>query len=532
MRAHPLSFARVLVALALLFFGALTGARLGWGLPSADRAHFYPADSSYLAESQTTRFYITSPIESLNPDEGAILNALSNMQPGQWDFNPRFFNYPTLHIYTTGALLAGLRLSGLAEIRNDKAFYLERPAEMAKLYVAGRMLSLMHGALAIVLVALIARQLTGSPAAGAAAALLLAATPFWIRDSAFLLINVPAATMTTAVVWLTLTGWQRQSTGWLTAAAAVAGIAAGIKYPAGAVLLLPLLMASACGRGPGASGARSVAVQLGAAALAFALTTPYALVTPGLFLEGVLHEARSKFAPTGILVSWSALPVTTGPVLAVAWIGSVGLVLCKDRRLGGFLVLWFALATMSAIFSDHAFVRYWLAGVPAIAVTVAVAYSFVSRAWGRVLAGTLYGCAAMATAVMAVDLNVPGRGDDPRLAAARWIEERVPAGSRVLTRRISWDRPPVNADRYQLTRLEFGEETCDTPQGTWHVTSEPLGAAPACRTDAGAPREFSNPPRLLPLWPWFARPEDVAFTNLRIVVYPPRSLTPERQGGR
>ena len=44
-------------------------------------------------------FYRINPLESLHPDEGNILNALTNMNPSKFDFNPRFYNYPSLHIY-------------------------------------------------------------------------------------------------------------------------------------------------------------------------------------------------------------------------------------------------------------------------------------------------------------------------------------------------------------------------------------------------------------------------------------------------
>ena len=45
------------------------------------------------------------------------------MNPSKFDFNQRFYNYPSLHIYITGLILKISQFLNFIEIRNDKGFY-------------------------------------------------------------------------------------------------------------------------------------------------------------------------------------------------------------------------------------------------------------------------------------------------------------------------------------------------------------------------------------------------------------------------
>ena len=104
--------------LAFLLSLVLNLLGLTWGLPSPSRTEYYPRDIRwYSAPQNSSRLYETAPYESYNPDEGAILNALSNMRPSRFDFNPHYFNYPTLSIYLTRRGPKGKRGPGFREAR-------------------------------------------------------------------------------------------------------------------------------------------------------------------------------------------------------------------------------------------------------------------------------------------------------------------------------------------------------------------------------------------------------------------------------
>jgi hypothetical protein len=512
-------------------FVALVLPRLMWGLPSAERARYYPDDPSIMNGLQThDRLYMTSPIESLHPDEGLILNALAHMRPDRGDFNPHFFQYPSFHIYTTGALLRLLQMAGVVQLQNDKAFYFRHPSEMAKIYRAGRSLSVLYGALGILLVALITYELTSDVSAAGVAALILAIVPFWIRDSAFMKLDVPSGTIDAAVVYLSIRGYRRLSSKYLLLAAAVAGIAAGTKYNAAAMLALPLLLGL---RVPnGLSGWRLMTAQVLVALLAFFVTTPYAILAPGEFLDGIVSTAMwqwptqsqslaVRMSPWLVIRTWSGLVFVTGAALAAA--GGVSWIFVARRRprVAALVALWFVLASLSAIISPHNVIRYWLPGMPALAATVAVAYWFGRQRFNVALMRTALASVVGATAISALDVNVSGlTQQDPRTEAAAWIERNIPHGSRVATRRMYYDRPTVDDSKYHVVQLDF--DRCETEMGVWHVTAERFGTRPACEATKATAAVFSNALRFTPLLPMSQIPEDLYLTNLRIVIYQPR----------
>src|SRR5581483_8498442 len=164
--------ARRAAALVLGLFAAalaLDVAGIGWGLPSAERSRNAPLDVRWYAAPQTAaRLYETAPYESYNPDEGAVLNALSHMRPRALDLNPHYFNYPTLWIYATGAALAAAAAAGAVRLEHAKAYYLARPEAMAAVYRVGRLLAATFAACGVVLVFVAVRTLFDAPTAALA----------------------------------------------------------------------------------------------------------------------------------------------------------------------------------------------------------------------------------------------------------------------------------------------------------------------------------------------------------------------------
>ena len=508
------------VAPVLLFLLlALPG--ITWGLPSAQRMQYYPEDLSFIDESQTTRFYMTSPIESLNPDEGAILNALSNMNPGNLDFNPHYFNYPSLQIYSTGALLKLLQALHLIELRNDKHFYLDHPSEMARIYVAGRCLAIAWGGVALFVVAMLVRALTGDVPSAAFGAFVLAVTPIWVRDSAFLLVNVPAAALMTITVWLSVTGFIAKSRRHLALAAVVSGFAAGAKYPVGVILALPIAVAVV---GPRASNLRGklafVAIQGLLAVMAFAITTPYAFLSRHEFLKDLTFEARDKLSGSSFFGNWVPLVFAVGIPLALAWLIAMVIVAVRRPGVAALLLTWLALAAWGALFGGKLLLRYWIPSLPVVAATMGVAYHECAAFRFRFVFRTGMIAVLLATLAICFDLNRPGFRRDPRLEASHWVRQNVPSGSVIATRKLYFDLPAISTSRYHLAKLDH--ETCEIPKGAWHVTTEPFAQQARCETEAPVQATFENPPILAPLSSLAGHvPEDFYYTNLRIVVYGP-----------
>jgi len=229
----------VMLALCLLviaLFFCLLG--LNWALPDHERNHFYPRDVSWYEVSKTEgRLYMISPYETYHPDEGFLLDAMSNMDPANLDFNPHFFNYPTLSIYLTGAVLKLGEMIGYVSAINSKAFYIENPDQIARVYLLGRSLVAVMSTLGVVALYFTAKLMFGRPTAFLSA-LTLAVMPLWVRNSHFMLVNVPSATWMIACALFAVIAIKQNSHFSLAISAVLAGLATSTRYLAGAIFIL------------------------------------------------------------------------------------------------------------------------------------------------------------------------------------------------------------------------------------------------------------------------------------------------------
>jgi hypothetical protein len=106
----------------------------------------------------------------MHVDEASALAPLARMKPEGMDLNPHFFHWGTFHTYVAGAALGSGHVLGLLELRRDPLFYLNRPDQLARIYLAGRLLSVVLGAGTIAVVMKLAKRL-GRLATGLTAAI-------------------------------------------------------------------------------------------------------------------------------------------------------------------------------------------------------------------------------------------------------------------------------------------------------------------------------------------------------------------------
>ena len=214
----------LLLLFALALVPRLIG--LGWGLPS--REHWF----------------------SFHPDERQIFEAVAALPNGQGldplngDFNPNFFNYPSLFLYLTWTLhfvLGGLGLSTPADPSAPFPWPIVRD-----ILFAGRLLCAFLGAAIAPLAFAWARRIISRRAA-IVAGILCALSPGLVQHSHFATVDVPATFFVVWCLYLTTRGQiEDEAQGrrkYLLLAAFVAGLAAATKYNAVLVALAPLTAA-------------------------------------------------------------------------------------------------------------------------------------------------------------------------------------------------------------------------------------------------------------------------------------------------
>lgn len=113
-----------------------------------------------------------------NPDEKKSFIVLSRMRPWKLDFQPLYAQYGGGFIYPLGAAL----LAVPGKLTSDLAHYLQRPEDMGRLYLAGRMLVAAAHVATVALLFFLGRGLAGW-GAGAAGAALWALCPLAVTQA-------------------------------------------------------------------------------------------------------------------------------------------------------------------------------------------------------------------------------------------------------------------------------------------------------------------------------------------------------------
>lgn len=353
-------------------------------------------------------------------------------EPGRIDWNPHFFNYPSLSIYLhflvqQAHFLVGKAAGQFASVADyELALFLD-PTVPALL---GRSLGVACDLATIFFTWRLGERLR--PGAGIWAALLVAMAPTAIdtsrqifSDTVMTALAIAALERMAACV---LEGGRRR----FLAAAALTGLAAGAKYPAG-LLVLPLVWTAwrrqgwLCWRWLALGGA----VSLGS----FLASSPYVALDFGSFLANFgserTHMAEGHLGVigrtgAGFLLRRAAGDLGVGGLIAVAAaLAASAVSVSRRNRADARMVPWLFLVPMAvsvATFRMEA-VRYVMPLLPPAAIIVGDAIGWAAadrRAWLR-FAGWALGAAALIQ-VAAGGLPLAAAGaDTTQLQARAWF---------------------------------------------------------------------------------------------------------------
>ncbi len=418
--------------LVLIVYAPLALIGLHWGLPTAERVALWLGNP--LPADLPDHAYVA--LHSMHPDEHKILEPLANMDPARFDFNPRHFDHPTLHIYLVGAALGCARAAGLIEVSESQRFYLERPEQMARVYLIGRLLTVLFGAGLLLVVAALARRIAGSSGAWVAPLCLLASAPFVVH-SHYLTTDLPLTFWMALSALLSVRRPGRRVLWW---SAATAGLAAGTKYYGIISLVFPLYQVMAHRTSLRSAVGRAVGVVLVAAAT-FVLTSPYVVLAPGDFKTtgyDVWHEVvRRGDDPMEIYLytkktglGWfqyagHVIPESVGPPLFIASVA--GLALAVAWRAPHREVLLLGTVPYFLLIGSMPFhlVKHSLPLLPFLAVGAA-ALLFRARGGLRTLLGVALGLCVVFGLTQTVNHVWVLRTEDTRLAVSKWLAGNLP----------------------------------------------------------------------------------------------------------
>ena len=397
------------------------------------------------------------PHPMTRPDEEFLISVALRFFAG--DFNPHFFEWPSLYFYVVHAALRGAYVMGAYP--DSAAFVAAVSRDPGWVHLMLRSMSVIAGIGTIAVVYRLARRLFNADAALAAAAF-LAVAYLHVRDSHFGVLDVPLTLAIVGTVALVARACRdEQAVRWFALAGLAAGLATSIKYNAG-VLIVPAIAAAAIRLRDGTPverGRTMAATALFVVAFAggFVAGTPYAILDPIAFREGLSAQVTRLTEGHGIRIeqvwlrhlTFSLFHGVGWPVLVTGTIGSVWLALTDWRRAA--IVMSFPLVYFAVIGGGHtAFIRYVTPLVPFICIGAAWAVDRVLRAllpppWtARARAFAMMGIVLLLTLpsmLSVVRFDRMLTRTDTRVLAAAWLRGEIQPGQSLYESGASYARP-------------------------------------------------------------------------------------------
>lgn len=425
------------------------------------------------------------PTTRCRPDEEAVANIVWHLF--ERDFNPRFFDWPSLFFYeVTVGLVPFFKLGVYLDwFRGERHFAALIGNDPTIIVLTARMLSAAAGVLSVWVLFRVARRLFDQTSA-LVAALFLALAFLHVRDSHFGVTDVTATCLVLVSFLFIVRFVESRARRDMLVAAVTAGLAASTKYNA-AMIALPIVWTVLVPTGAPAKPL-SLSARLGHCALvvtamilAFLVTTPYAVLDYPNFLaslQGIsTHLATGHGVELGrgwVFHLTSSLRYGLGWPLLAAGIAGLVLLIAKRPRTG-IVIAIFPVAYYLLIGSGYTvFARYILPVVPFLCLTAAFAVSEAAQwmanrsrrpLWATGMAWALAALVIAPSAWSVVEFDRLLARTDSRLLAIDWIKGQFPDGAtiggvgRMSTRlHFLWEAPGIPS-RY--TSVEAEEVAAD-----------------------------------------------------------------------
>ena len=437
---------------------------------------------------------------SVQVDEPEVMvRAVRMMKTG--DFNPHFYDYPTLYMYLQAAVATARFLVGA--MQGEWASLAQAPHEA--FYVWGRAVTAMMGTATVWLLYLVGMRWERHTAL--LAAVMFAVMPLHVRESHYVLTDVPVTFFVTLAVLLSFCAHERASTAWFAIAGMAVGLAAATKYNGAVAIIVPLVCAAMT---PTVRPGRAVAALavIGGMLFAFLVAAPYTVIELPVFLNQFarLSGEYRTVNPDGEPV-W--LIYLKHLRIALGWGGSVivaaGLAVGVIRAALGPSRLYWAVAVLFPVIyfrfisnQNIVYGRYLLPLLPMLSLLGATAVVTAMKGLrhtglnrrGRavVIVGlTILAIASPAYTSISFDVNAARTWTTEQ--AYNWVLANVPKGSRVTME----SRQVLLPDTYRTTYLaQLRVRTFDSfvADGVDYLVASSQCYGPYLNAAAGGPQKY------------------------------------------
>lgn len=419
---------QLIVIIPFIIYLSLTLPTLDWGLPN------------------------TSHLVSYHPDEGAILFALGNINPAAFDFNPNFFNHPSLYIYAVGGASAIADILGFVDLSHSKSYYKNHPQDLADIYLIGRLVTILFGLLTIYITYKTGALFTKTT--GFFASLFLAIFPAFIVHSQYMMVDIPLTFFSATSIFFFLRYLMSKRFLEIVYASIMVGLATSTKYP-GFILILPLLILTALPIKQPPSQLFKRVIIVGAVTLfAFFLATPYAILSFTDFKNALLFEFTQKTGAASGYLEWrdagnpllfhltDSLRFHLGVLIWFLFLITLPIYLFytykeRDPRHTTLILLFLLFLTLfGAVFQVY-FDRYLLPALPIIGIILAIVivytFSQLSLKFPKLQIFLILAVLLFTTYTVFESFTYTHQyvTKDNRLNAEMWIQQNIPLNASI-----------------------------------------------------------------------------------------------------
>ncbi len=402
------------------------------------------------------RSYLT---RSAGADEQAVPASFSKMNPGKFDFDPKFYEYGGAYLYPMGLFLYGLSRFNVLTLNPDMSFYFLNPAEMGKMFVAGRIFGALGALFSVFVFFLVCREVFYDRMLAYFLALLYGVSPGLVMWSHYL------KPFSYGMLWFLLSLWavvkfyRTEKDKWLYTASVFAGLSFGTLLSYGYIYWAVVVFILFSGKGY-IWKLKNLFLTFLIFLAVFFMTNPYVLISWSEFVLEMMYLRAYWHKDISINALWifmsNTLRYGLGTMLwIVLFAGLAGSVAYKTKRADWLFLLLILPGFLYFAFTTAEWVHYSIFLYPFFIISAGF---FLNRiGLKRVVIPLLAVVAAYTVLYSASYVKMLGE-KNIRTVAGEWINENIYSGSSVglLEAPSPWRTPPFKFLDYKL--VISGEE--------------------------------------------------------------------------
>ena len=399
---------------------------------------------------------------SYHPDEQLVLESLRGMNPSKLDFKPRgvtMWSKGTLVVYTTGIAIKLGSILNLLEYKNDYSFYKENPLELAKLYLAGRLVSVLFGILSIVLLFIITKKYFNQ-STGLLTSFIFAIVPVHVVNCHYLSTDAMMCFWVLIVFFLSLKILESDKIVLYILSGLFVGISAATKYNSSITLILPIsahIIKEIDKRNFNFFRLFkiNILITICSALLGFIIVNPYSIISFSDFKNGLLFSAdvltrpmvtpdTFPNQPTILFYITNALIFGTGPLLFMLFIAGIIYSLVRLDKKQLIIFIWLLVWLIILSQTNWKLLRWTIPMIPFLCILSAkliIDILNIAKRTYKILTIVIVIFIFVNTILYSFAYVKLMSEKDVRDISSEWIEKNIPANSKiglpVLT--FAWD---------------------------------------------------------------------------------------------